>query len=276
MNRWIIIIPLALFASCTENNPERATNQNHTSSEACVADLSADKSKYFETAQKVGVNFAKLSKLPFSAGLENQVKSVVANSFQEIPEYSVRCAIVAKLQACAINAGNHQLAAGMQETVLKTCAGNTTEGELKSATYTADPSSRHNKWVCVPPGRRGAGTDLVNEDPNREQLSAAVLFWAAQGDSEALRCAQILLKSGADPNYTDPDPTYMPETYFPGPPLHLAISQKRWDMADILLKNGADPDRRSLWGQQTAIEVAKAWGGAPTSIMAIMENSRKQ
>ncbi len=271
MNFWITLSFLVLLASCNNDSPPQpASSQTLGASGNCIIELSADNSKYLETAQRLGADFSKLLKVPFSMGLENEVNSVVADSFQTIPESSVRCAIVAKLQACAINAGNEQLATKMQDTVLNTC-GNNAAVERGGAIVdkrlaTSDVPSRHDRWVCIPPGRRGSETDLENEDPTRAQLGSGVLFWAGYADSEALRCVQILLKAGADPNYTDPDPNYMPGTYFPGPPLHHAISQNRWDMVELLLRNGADPGRRSIYGQHTAVEVAKAWG-APENIV---------
>lgn len=280
MKRQIIpiVFTVILIASCGKESPPQASQSPTLSASGnCVAEISADKSKYLETAQRLGADFSKLSKMPFSAGIENQVKSVVADSFQAIPESSVRCAIVAKLQACAINAGNQQLAAGMQDTVLKTCAAVSKE-EKSGTTTPSSPSisssafpSRHDQWVCIPPGRRGAGTDLENEDPTRVQLGGGVLFWSGYADSEAFRCVQLLLKAGADPNYSETEPTY--EGYFGGPPLHHALSQKRWEMVELLLRNGADPGRRSIWRQQTAIEIAKGWG-APETIVSSLERAK--
>jgi len=211
--RYLTLALAVLLTSCG-NDPEPTPSPGPTAAAAssrCVVELSADKSKYFETAQRLGADFSKLAKIPFSAGLENQVKSVVADSFQTIQESNVRCMIVAKLQACAIDAKNEQLAARMQETVEKTCAGVTSSSSKGYALATVasnrpTTSGRQELWACIPPGRRGAGTDLTSQDPTSGQLGGGVLYWSSKADSHAIRCVETLASAGGDPNYTETEP----------------------------------------------------------------------
>lgn len=245
----------------------------------CNVELSADKSKYFETAQRLGADFSKLAKLPFSAGLENQVKNLVQDTFQAIPESSTRCMIVAKLQACAMEERNSELMLRMQETVDKVCAGGTATSSVSAKATTVasgrspGQSPRMEQWKCIPPGRRGSGTDLQNTDPDRRQLSGGVLYWSTKADSEAIRCVELLLSSGADPNYSETEPAY--EGFFGGPPLHLALSHSRWDMVDTLMRHGADPKRRSVWKQLSAAEIAQGYG-APESVMLAIHQAAQR
>jgi hypothetical protein len=245
----------------------------------CNVDLSAGTIDHLDTTQKLGLDFSKLAKVPFSVGVENRVNDLVQNSFQAIPESSSRCMIVTKLAACALDAGNSELMLKMQDTVDRVCGGpvtSTSPISKPTETATTKPSEmllRLEQWKCIPQKRRGLGTDLNNTDPSRTQMGGGILFWSAEADSEALRCVQVLLSAGGDPNFTELEPVY--EGYFGGPPLHLAISQQRWDMVELLLKNGADPKRRSIWNQRTALEVAQGYY-APNGIMRAVQQAAER
>jgi hypothetical protein len=235
----------------------------------CSPELSGDKSKYFQTAQKLGVDFSKLAKLPFSAGLENEVNRVVKETFQTVPESAVRCLIVSKLQACALRAGNFELQLRMQDSVDKACALPGSSTTPVTGVDVARSKSYTDIWACIPPAQRGGVVDFENTEPKYANLCGGLLFWVAEPDGQALSCAETLLKAGADPNCT----SYLgrPATGFlDGPPLHHAITQRRWDMADMLLAHGANPNRRSLWGQYTALTLAEGYR-APEELLAKMK-----
>ena len=57
-------------------------------------------------------------------------------------------------------------------------------------------------------------------------------------------CIELLIENGADVNsYRTP-----PEGSFAdGPPLHLALNQRRWEIAMYLLSEGANPNLLTSW-----------------------------
>jgi ankyrin repeat protein len=91
----------------------------------------------------------------------------------------------------------------------------------------------------------GANPDTRNAWSTRSLLEMAA-------DSGDAKMVQLLLKHGADP-------TEAPEaTFMTSPALHIALLQKRTEIALILLRHGADPFIRSQgW---TAAELAVETG----------------
>jgi ankyrin repeat protein len=79
------------------------------------------------------------------------------------------------------------------------------------------------------------------------------LLYAARDG--CLPCAQLLLKAGADVNLADPDKV---------PPLEIALLNLHWDMAKLLIGQGADIHGWDEWGQ-TPLYVAVDMNTVPAS-----------
>lgn len=262
--RRILALAVILSTACSKTDAPTSTDsksQADVAAAACTADLSKDKSQYFETAQRLGADFSKLAKLPISVGLENQVKDVVADTYQAIPDSDVRCAMATKLVACAINLENLELAASMKDSMDKVCAPEATaaekaEVEAKRAMAEAAKAERIKIWNCIPPGRRGAVTNFEISEPTRTQIGEGLLFMSGESGAYPLVCVDTLAKAGADPNYTAEVGAESELDFGSGPPLHYAISQRRWDVVAKLVEVGANPQRRSLYRGISAIQMA--------------------
>src|SRR5690606_21723711 len=101
-------------------------------------------------------------------------------------------------------------------------------------------------WSCIPIAYRAANTNMSTDIPNELQLNNSLLNKVAQGE---IVCTQSLLKAGANVN------TYkIPRTgsFMDGPPLHLALSQTRYALEEILLTSGADPNLLTSHGGHSA------------------------
>lgn len=89
----------------------------------------------------------------------------------------------------------------------------------------------------------GASVDGVAGESKETPLHAACRLGEVQGE----KCAQMLLKSGADPDYG---------MLHGNTPLHVAASQPgAWPILRLLLENGADVGKENEEGN-TALQVA--------------------
>jgi len=61
---------------------------------------------------------------------------------------------------------------------------------------------------------------------------------------------EYYLSIGVDPNYQHPE--------FLAAPLVESIRFNHLDIAELLLKNGADPDIKEVWAKETPLSVAEA------------------
>jgi len=77
---------------------------------------------------------------------------------------------------------------------------------------------------------------------NWKQLFKAV----TEGDFELV---SVYLKTGIDPNYQHPE--------FMEAPLVESIRCNHLDIAELLLKNGAEPNIKEVWGGATPLSVAE-------------------
>ncbi|MEO6185879.1 MAG: ankyrin repeat domain-containing protein [Steroidobacteraceae bacterium] len=88
------------------------------------------------------------------------------------------------------------------------------------------------------------------KDMNRGGMSA-LMFAAREGHVAAVR---VLLKAGADPDFTDPDGSTS---------LIVALMNGHWDAAKLLIDAGADVNMWDLWGQ-TPLYMAVDMNTLPT------------
>ena len=60
------------------------------------------------------------------------------------------------------------------------------------------------------------------------------------------------LRSGVDPNYQHPEfmTTFLLE----------AIRKEQFEIAELLLKNGADPNAKEIWGEDAPLSLAQSKG----------------
>jgi len=88
------------------------------------------------------------------------------------------------------------------------------------------------------------------KDMNRGGMSG-LMFAAREGHVDA---ARVLLKAGADPDFTDPDGSTA---------LIVALMNGHWDTAKLLIDSGADVNMWDLWGQ-TPLYMAVDMNTLPT------------
>ena len=92
-----------------------------------------------------------------------------------------------------------------------------------------------NQWnnsdviACMPPGFR----PFDGSSPSKLGLVNSLIFVAFEGN---IHCVQKLVNAGANPS------DYGVNNFSKGPALHIALTQKHWDVVLFLLEKGADPN----------------------------------
>ncbi|MEL6672481.1 MAG: ankyrin repeat domain-containing protein [Bacteroidota bacterium] len=76
----------------------------------------------------------------------------------------------------------------------------------------------------------------------------AMFYACEKGD---LPLVEYYIKEGIDPNYQHPE--------FLTSPLIETVRGGHVEVAEFLLKNGADPHVKAVWGGETALDVAKIY-----------------
>lgn len=121
---FILFIVTLLVVACGKKE-ESATGEPIVAAPSeqnqCVVDVPADKKKYFETAQEIGLDFSKILRAPIEVGAKNEIKNLVEVARDKIPDADFRCLVFARLVACAINNNNIEMVREIKVLVTPMC-----------------------------------------------------------------------------------------------------------------------------------------------------------
>ncbi len=108
MKRYVMVLALVLVG-CSEKAAQ---------TECVIAPPEAISKKY-ESAQKIGFDLSRLTRIPVDADVENKLSQAVSATFREIPEKQAACQLLGQLLACVKD--NAALASKVQVSVDKAC-----------------------------------------------------------------------------------------------------------------------------------------------------------
>lgn len=144
---------------------------------------------------------------------------------------------------------------------------------LSQSTATAKTSDA-SVWQCIRLKYRPHDLNPNEARPNATQLDGSLLDLVAAGN---LACAQKLLEAGANINAYRSSQT---PSFGDGPPLHLALNQKHWEVALFLLSKGADPNLPTSYsddsaGPSTALDMALGSSAPEYVVQALKEKGAR-
>jgi hypothetical protein len=120
-------------------------------------------------------------------------------------------------------------------------------------------------WECVPPANRPeSSSDLATTPPDPTALNEGLLNMTMASNPE---CVRRLLQAGASVNALTITPHH---NLLDGPPLHLALRQKHWDIARMLIAKKPDANVLDA-GDATALDEACS-NGAPNDIVSSLKS----
>lgn len=140
------------------------------------------------------------------------------------------------------------------------CAQNSSQHNISRPSNVCTVRNQTGTWECIPPAYRPEGANLDTTAPDPAALKEGLLYMTMASSAE---CVRRLLDAGASVNAVtvSPHPTLMD-----GPPLHLALRQRHWEIARILISRKADANVIDA-GNATALDEACS-NGAPSDIVS--------
>ncbi|WP_080403815.1 ankyrin repeat domain-containing protein [Burkholderia ubonensis] len=143
--------------------------------------------------------------------------------------------------------------------------GNTAQDSIRASSSAQPAASYLGAWECIPPGYRPeiSVAELDATRPDTTALNEGLLFMTFASKPE---CVRRLLDAGASVNALTMNPQHKMAD---GPPLHLALRQKHWDIARLLIAKRPDVNAVDT-GNATALDEACS-NGAPNDIVSSLK-----